>query len=430
MNRRLIVTIGVIVSFFAVTAASCGLKAPGAKNAPTGPSISLTYWSVFDDSSAIQPIIDAYQKEHSNVSITYKKLDITEYEEELQKATLEGRGPDVFAIHNTWVPKYENRIEPITTSDVDLSQFPSVVQQDAVVGSNVYGLPLSIDTMVMYYNPTILNSAGVVFPPKTWDEFDAAMKKISLRGGTDDLTREGAAIGTVDNVNRGIDPLVLLMLQNNTAMTNNEKTEATFANTVIKDNGERYTPGLAALNKFLSYSDRTKDNYTWNTKFDSGFNQFAEGRLGFLFNYAFNLKRIQALNPNIDLRTAPVPQIDANQPVTLSNYWLQTVSKNSPNLLEAWKFVTYMTTNVDQATGYANSTNKPGALNKVLESQKGDRLMAAWANQASAARSWYQKDAASNESILRGMINDIINGKNTAQNALQLAETQITNLMR
>ena len=48
--------------------------------------------------------------------------------------------------------------------------FPDVVYSDVVKDNLIYGLPLSIDTLALFYNREHLNSAGIVAPPTTWQE--------------------------------------------------------------------------------------------------------------------------------------------------------------------------------------------------------------------------------------------------------------------
>lgn len=423
--------IALVLAGFTVFGAGCSLKLepPGSDNdTPDLPPVELTYWSVFNNSEDIQPVIDAYQELNPNVSIEYKKLEITEYETELVSALAEDRGPDIFSYHMSWRPKYESKLEPISIDDAVLSDFVPVVG-DAAVGadSQVYGLPYSVDTLALYYNPKLLSSAGIPTPPTTWEEFDEAVKKLVILDEGRNFLREGGAIGTVNNVNRGIDALLLLMLQNGTEMTNTQNTEATFANSAVQDNGQRYSPGVAALNKYLDYANPTSTTYTWNRDLPIAFDEFKNGKLGMVLNYAYSRERLQG---DQEIRVAEAPQLSgAPTPINYASFWLEGVAKKSENQLEAWKFILFAT-GVDGGQIFTDNTGLPSARYDILTAQETNRDLLPFANQAVTAQTWYQKDAIATETVLKDMVASIFEGKRTPENALQLAETQVTNIMK
>src|SRR5258708_5262977 len=114
----------------------------------------------------------------------YVQIDPANYEAQLLSALAAGTGPDVFEINNRALPKWKSILTPLAPplsqqfGALQLAQyFPDVVAQDFVSGGRIYGLPLSIDTLVMIYNKDLFNSAGIAVPPTTWDDFDADVKR-------------------------------------------------------------------------------------------------------------------------------------------------------------------------------------------------------------------------------------------------------------
>ena len=71
-----------------------------------------------------------------------------------------------------------------TTPSLSLGQvrdlFVDVVSKDVILEDNkIYGLPLSVDTLAMFYNKDLLNNAGISEAPKYWNrEFLQTVKKI------------------------------------------------------------------------------------------------------------------------------------------------------------------------------------------------------------------------------------------------------------
>src|SRR6185503_20327138 len=102
------------ISFLAI---SCGGSKTPAKK------ITLKFWKTFEESQNMQPMIDAYQKRHPNISIEYTKKNSDGYEADLLDALASGQGPDIFSINNTWLPQYENKISAAPDTAFNLRDF-------------------------------------------------------------------------------------------------------------------------------------------------------------------------------------------------------------------------------------------------------------------------------------------------------------------
>src|SRR3989344_8649340 len=94
----------------------------------------MTVWGVFDDRAVLETGLGEFVNLYGGLEITYKKIPPDEYEKELVNELAAGRGPDVVYMHNTWLPKYEDKLQSIAeevVSIVDLRrEFPDVVETD------------------------------------------------------------------------------------------------------------------------------------------------------------------------------------------------------------------------------------------------------------------------------------------------------------
>ncbi|MFC1640787.1 ABC transporter substrate-binding protein [Patescibacteria group bacterium] len=432
MRRKIkqkLLVLGTVLVAVVFLGQGCGGLEPPEDDADNLPKFELVYWSVFNNSEDVNEIINAYRLNNPNVTIEYKKLEIDEYEDELIDALASGRGPDIFSIHHSWLPRYTDKLEPLPVSQVPLAEYVPVVEKATVLNDMCYGLPYSVDTLALFYNPKLLSSASVPSPPTTWDEFDQAVKQLVLRDDRQEFIREGAAMGAVNNVNRGIDPLLLLMTQNGAQIINAENTEATFADSIVGDDNIRYSPGLAALNKYMDYSRSTSSVYTWNNQLPNAFDEFASSKLGMFFNYAFNLEKTEELLTADEVRVAEAPQVDPDNPTAYASLWLEGVSTKSESQLEAWKFILFAT-GLEGAKLYVDATNRPSSRIDVLDVQKSDRRIGPFARQAFYADIWYQENPQAFEAVFADMVNSIVNGERSRENALQQAEIQVTNLLK
>lgn len=405
---------------------------PGCRNEPIK-AVELEFWGVFDDSDVYGPLITSFNEAFPKIVIRYYKKNYLTYEKELLEAMATGRGPDIFMLHHTWLPRYEDKItaapaELITLRELEDS-FVDVVYDDFVSDGYIAALPLSVDTLALYYNKDIFNTAGIPQPPQTWQEFLVAVEKTTLRDEWGNIIRAGAALGTALNINRSTDILALLMLQSGAQMINQEIGQAAFNQSVSLE-GERYFPGQRALQFYTDFTDPRKSIYTWNTRMPYSIDSFSQGQTAMMFNYSYQLPVVQAKSPYLNFTVAPMLQIeDSTKDINYANYWGLTVSHYCQEPEMAWQFIIWLTQK-ENAQRYLELAQKPTARRDLINWQKGDPELAIFTEQALTAYSWYQVDNSSIEIILANMIESVVLGEATIKEAIDKAASQVTLLMQ
>lgn len=415
--------------------------------------INLTFWGVYDDSDAFHAIIDKYKTIHPNITITYKKFLYSEYENQLLDAWAEDRGPDIFAIQNAWVDKYQTKILPMpnsttlayqvtqgtiqkqvipvlkTTKSLTVSDlknnYVDVVASDTVLDDGkIYGLPLSIDTLALYYNKDLLNNANIATPPKYWDtEFQQDITKLTKQDPKQGLIQSGIALGTSGNINRASDILMVLMMQNGATIINNG--QVSFQNN-LSISGGNYNPGLEALRFYTDFANPQKEVYSWNDSQPDSLNAFTSGDLAMMIDYSYDYDQIKSLSPKLNFGVAPLPQIQGNQlKVNMANYWLYTVSKKTKYPDAAWDFIQFMT-QPDNAKLYLDQTKKPAALRSLISAQEGNEKLGVFADQVLTAKSWYQGNSVTDaESAIKNMVNSSLVNNQVTQDIINIGAAQI-----
>ncbi len=434
-----------------------GCKVQDKSTATATVPVTLVYWRVFDGQDAFDDIIKNYQALHPFVKIEYRKLRASEYETELLNALAEDRGPDIFSIHNTWVRKYQSKISPMpdtttmafmvtqgtikkevipelrTTRTLSLKEirdnFVDVVGKDVILADNkIYGLPLSVDTLAMFYNKDLLNNAGVSEVPKYWNrDFLQAIKKLTKQDPKRGLIQSGIAMGGSSNIERYSDILATLMLQNGATMINDgNQVRFNMIPDFAKDTG--YNPGMEALRFYTDFANPTKESYAWNNELNNSLEMFINGNLAIMFGYAYDIPLIKAGAPKLNFSIAKFPQIEGNPPtnINFANYWVETVSKKSQHANEAWDFIQFITRE-EQAKIYLAKTQKPTALRSLVASQKEEDLVGVFADQVLTARSWYRgKNVTAAEDAIKEMIDTVIaNGTEKLQNIINNAANKV-----
>ena len=394
---------------------------------------TLEFWSVFDDSDVFDPLIAKYKEQNPQITINYHKKNISSYEQDLIDALAAGRGPDIFSIHNTWLPKHEDKLavapETLITPARFGEVFVDVAAQDFIDGGKVYALPLSVDTLALFYNKDLLNSASIVSPPQTWTEFNSAVEKLTRRDSKNNILQSGAALGTAKNINRATDVLMALMLQSGVKMVNDDKSYASFDQLVSSDSGG-FNPGLQALIFYTNFASPGLKVYTWNQYQSYSIDAFVEGKTAMMINYAYQLPTIEAKSAHLNMAVAVLPQISrTSKKITFANYWGQAVSKSSVNQGEAWKFLSWLASQ-EVSREYLKTTKKPTARRDLIEEQKKDSKLSVFAEQALYAKSWWEIDNLAIDTIFSDMIEAVNFGRQTPENALRQASSQTTLLLR
>ena len=194
-----------------------GLGGGGNTGTATIKRAELTVWGTADDKAQFDAMVEAFRGPNPGVKITYEKKSPEGYEDELVRAFAAGKGPDLFALHNTWLVKYGDLLAPASKELVSPAglkgTLADVALRDFAAGDALYGLPLAIDTLALYYNTELFNSAGIVFPPKDWDEFVKDSRLLTKRKPNGEVAISGAAMGAGNNIPYAPDHLALLMLQ-------------------------------------------------------------------------------------------------------------------------------------------------------------------------------------------------------------------------
>lgn len=363
--------------------------------APKKPTnVTLTYWGFWEDDNLIKPLITDYQKQYPNVTINYQKQLTTNYRTRLQTQISAGVGPDVFWIHNTWLPMFSGYLAPAPGNMFSVadykSQFYPVAADSFIRNSAVYAAPMEVDGLGMFYNEEILKAAGATVP-KSWQEFIDAAVRLTVRDINGQIKTAGAAMGLPSNVDHWSDILGLLLLQQPGVDLNNPS-----------------SPAAAEVLKFFTSFVTDSKIATWNSSMPTSTQAFAQGRLAFYFAPSWRAHELRQINPNIQFKVAPVPQLYGRQ-VAWGSFWGEAVSVKSANSEEAWRFVRYLTSKETQQAEYTLVSKvrlfgEPYAQVSLAPSLAADPLVGAFVNQGPYYKSWYLASATSDLGINDEMI--------------------------
>ncbi|MDP3974969.1 MAG: extracellular solute-binding protein [Candidatus Jorgensenbacteria bacterium] len=401
---------------------------------PEAIAAQLTIWNVGDRKEAFDPAFAEFNAKYKNVAFAYRSFpNEAAYEAALLDGLAAGTGPDIFALKSDKLLRHLNKLTSAPAALIALSElrarFPQVVEKDFYGASGVAALPLSIDTLALFYNRDLLDSAGIANVPATWDEIQVLAPTLTKKNPGGAITQAGIALGgTAGEIESGVDTLYLLMLQTGTKMTDNEFTRATF------DSSE----GLNALRFYLQFGNPSSPSYAWGPlrqSADGGGegsarNRFADGKLAMLVDYASAIPLLAGRNTFLNYGVAPIPQPkDATVSLTYPSYYGFTVSRRSRFPALAWEFVKTMTTSESSAKAFVNVTGKPPALRALIATYESDPVRRVFARQILTARSWPQVDPDAIRASFVKLIASALADPLRASNALRAAGEEVTTLM-
>ena len=459
LQRFYLICVVLILFSSSLTGASCF---PGQPDQSQQEQITLTMWGLFDDKEVFDPIINNYQSNNTNIKINYIKKDYNEYELISSEALASDEGPDIWAIQNDWMARDYKKIQPMPSgmltsssvgnkdkSDMDIykSTFPDIVYTDNVIDDKIYGMPLSVDTLALYYNTDIFkakanelyninkNDEAKLFenPPGDWDTFVKLSKMLTQKNGND-ITVSGAALGTNNNVDKSVDILSALMLQNNTTMVAADKQSAAFNLSRTKESGGVVYPGTNALDFYTSFANPNKETYMWNSSMPDSVTAFMDGKVAMMIHYSYIQKRISQEKPTLNYSIGPLPQIKGtNSPIDYTTYWTETVTKNSKHPKEAWNFIIYCATQSAQTYAAATKRPAPNRVDQASVPQNIEERVTFAGNlfdfQKISAHDWYKGTRPDKvNTIFLDMINNVDKGQNS-QLAIDAAATAVTALL-
>lgn len=400
----------------------------------TTEKVVLEFWGVFDERSAFEQAVRLFEAENPNIKIVYTQLSYEDYERNVVSAMAANSGPDLWMIHNTWLPKHIDKLQPLPgeldgEATMTLKEykdtFVDVAYDDLIGNDRIYSMPLYVDTLAMYYNKDILNSAGFTTPPGTWEDFNETVKTLTRLDVRSNILQAGGAIGTARNVNRSTDLLMNLMLQSGVQMTNSDNTSATFTRSV-----DNQTVGEIALQYYTDFANPQKEVYTWNDTLHYSVDAFSEGNAAIMFNYSHQVPLLRAKSSRLNFDVAPMPQLSISNSITYASYWAPAVSLKSQHPNEAWKFINFLAQK-QVSLDYLTQTKRPGARRDIIELQRDDLDLGVFATQALSARSWFQVDNVAIETIFADMIDDVNYRRvRSHREALQNAESRVNVLMQ
>lgn len=388
----------------------------GANNRPV---VTLTYYKAFDNEDVLKPLFQEFQSKNPHIRIQYRKFtDFDEYTNLILNELAEGEGPDIFSMPNTWIAANTKKLVPAPLEVITPAQAEQVfvsaaakdiLQFDKDGEKKMFGAPLTVDTLALYYNKAHFDDAipekGA--PSSTWEALKEDVFRLSKKDNSfERFFRAGIALGRSDNIARATDIVYLLMLQYRADIYDDNYKAVKFARSI---GTPPVTPGAQALDLFVSFAVPDNKNYSWNAFLAQAENPekelaaFVTGKVSMIVNYSFAYQQIidliktkrasglGTIDPE-NVKVASIPQVfdpavSPDKRVSYASYFVEVVGRNSKHPQEAWQLLSFLA-GKNSLQHYFEKTKKPTSRRDLIEAQAKEPIYGVFVNQIGYAETF------------------------------------------
>ncbi|MBE1515018.1 ABC transporter substrate-binding protein [Nesterenkonia halotolerans] len=169
-------------------AALLGLTACGSGDAQAGGEgdepveLSLAYWGGGLRVEQTEAIIEAFEAEHPDISVTGAYSDFSGHWEQLATQTAGGDTPDLIQMDDKYLREYADRGVLLDLTDVDVSQMDEDAANNGRTEEGLFGITTGVNSLALGMNPALFEEAGVDVPDDTtwtWEDFAEITTELS-----------------------------------------------------------------------------------------------------------------------------------------------------------------------------------------------------------------------------------------------------------
>ncbi len=419
MNRTTLIIVGVVGLILIIGVL---LLSGVGRNPPAPVPVTLEFWGFGDDEAAWRPVMDAFHVVYPAITVRYIRLTDATYEDTLVNRLAAGSGPDVFLLKNLWLGKERDKIAvlPAASSPVSPAQFRAtfVDGAGALVADDggLISMPLSMDSLALFYNKDVFDAAGIAKPPATWDEFVAISRGLTKVAANGDIIKSGAALGTSRNVPYALELVSSLMLQQKDAIVGRD------------GHADLQHGAQQGLEFYASFANRANQNFSWTGRMASAQDAFAQGDAAMAFGTSNDLQSVLLKNPHLNFSIAPLPQFAGGVARTFGTYLFPAVSRVSTHQAAAWQFALFASSH-DGAALYLGASGHPPARRDLIAAAPDAGATGVFSHQALIARDWPIPDESAVRRIFGDAIDSIASGTYTPSAALSRISEQLQLLL-
>ncbi|WP_328329851.1 sugar ABC transporter substrate-binding protein [Kribbella sp. NBC_00382] len=190
-----------------LAASACGGDSGGPSSSSEGGKTTLrfTWWGSDTRTKLTQQAIDAYQKDHPDVTIKGEFGEWSGYWDKLATTVAANNAPDIIQMDEKYLREYADRgalLDLKKADGLDTGKFEPDTLAAGEFDGGLYGLNAGINSFAVIANPAVFKAAGVALPDDTkwtWDDYARISAEISSK-----LNGKGWGTGTLGQNEAGL----------------------------------------------------------------------------------------------------------------------------------------------------------------------------------------------------------------------------------
>ncbi len=412
----------------------------GGSNKNTAEDVTINLWGVLPKDS-FTSVLESFNGQNPGYfKINYTEKSLANIESDLNEAIIDKTPPDALLIPENILFRNQKKLSLIAWSALPERDFLDTFVESGEVfktSEGTYGIPFLIDPIVMYWNRDIFSSASKALPPKTWDEVVSLIPVLSKISEDKKISRAMIPLGEFQNVSHAKEIIFALAHQAGSKMIvrNEDKLSNEILSSVYGDVvSNQDNPFEIVLNFFTQFSDPTKPAYSWNRSLENSGIHFSKGGSATYLGFASELPGIRAKNPNLNFDVAEIPQSknadSANgRKATFAHVYSLVIVADSPHKQSSYNEFLKLTS-PEVLEKFAQKFSVAPSRRDLL-AKGGNRAseVTIW-NSALFAKSFVDPDPFSVSQYLKDMVESIITGKVSSEEATQIFSREIDELIR
>jgi len=361
--------------------------------------------------------------------VRYREIDERYFEDIIVDAMAEGAGPDVILLPHSHLVSMRSKLNAIPYESYPESTYAENFLDGASIfamSDGIYGLPFAVDPLMMYWNKDLFSSAGFATEPKTWEElvstYIGPLRNVDSRRN---ILQAALSFGEYGNVEHAKEILAMLMLQTGSDIVAEARVGYTVTMNKRSDSGQ--TSALSALTFYTQFALPSESVYTWNRSMERDQDAFLAGDLAIYFAPGSEYPEISDKNPNLFFGMATVPQgAGATVKRTEGEFYAFAFPKNSPNFLNAYNFVSYITAPA-VAGPLADAYHLAPAHRSLHTTQQTDTFKKPVYQSALISRGWLDPNPDESDAVFKDMVEEVTSGNAKKTQVISNAVTALEN---
>lgn len=392
----------------------------------------VVIWGTIDGEMMTKVLNGIKQRSRNYGGVQYVEKEPSTFSSEYISALAESRAPDLILLPHDLIFTHQATITLVPFSSYPLRTFKDTFVEGTelyVSKDGVYGIPFTLDPLVLYWNRTYLANKGMSQPPRYWDEVLATAPKLTEKDELLNVRKSAIALGEFSNITHAKDILSTLLLQAGSKITA-ENSNGRWGSVLEARNESEMVPAQDALRYFTEFSNPTKSVYSWNKSLPEAKQAFANGDLALYIGYASEAEDIQKANPNLNYDIAALPQTREDETASVfARFTALAVPKGAPNSKGALK-TAFELTSAETQREAVNILRLPPVRRDLLATQPEDPYLALFFRAAILAEAWLDPSPRESGTILRTMADSVTTNRNTIPEAVDNADRQLEVLFK